>query len=587
MEHTNKELYKLSKKVYTEAMLHSQLQTAGRNKAKFLERINQRRRNIGAQSIAMKLLVALYIVIFTIIPVTSFMQINIVSEIPFVEDAWNLFAGGLSIGGFMLLQPIILIIFSVTFTWGFLSKEPYAWVSTLPYSRKDVSKISFFTFFRGINVQIIVLFLVFPIGTIIGINLPRGMGVGLANNFLMLGICLIVNLANSIINIGIVILLGRKMAKVMEDQEENTGMANFIRISTMLAYVLFSMLASYAIQMAISKIPLLFDPANQFISTDNVNIVNKVLSFIPFPFSGAFLLSSITIGLTKVPTLVVIGSVIGIVLQIGLAILVFRKALHTLQDISTIDVKTKKKRVRKKPTIIEVRISKPTRAYIKRDLAVITRDLQMITYMLLPIMIPISTALAYELGDMIRNTGVPAMTIYIMSFAIFSTFFMVIGITSVETGGETITSSLPINVRDQIKAKIPFLFSIVPIMVLIAIILQIKKAIFIDILIMTSVLLPAIFIVGMSGLFLKIILFGKFKYKYVVEEVNTQNKEIKIIGILAYMFVLAAGFISSLFVSYWFTLVLECICLILLFIIYIVMFPRKAEKYSKPEKYLG
>ncbi|NPE09382.1 MAG: hypothetical protein GNW80_13935, partial [Asgard group archaeon] len=566
MEYSNKELYKVSKKVFTEAILHSQLQAAGSNKAKFLERMGNNRRNLTTQSVIMKFLVAFYIIVFTAIPITSFMQINIVSVIPSVEDTWNLFAGGLSVSGFMLLQPIILILFSVTFTWGYLSKEPYTWISTLPYSRKDISKISFFTFFRGINIQIIVLFLVLPVGAIIGINLPSGMGIGLGRNFLMIGVCIIVNLANTVFNISLVILLGRKMAKVMEDQEENNKIANFMRIGSMLIYLIFTMLASFTIQMAITKIPLLFDPANQFISTQSADIVNIILSFIPFPFSGGFLLTSIAIGFTKVPTLVIVGSIIGTFLQIGLAILVFRKALRILQDITSIESKTKKKRIRMKPTIIEVKVSRPTRAYLRRDLAVITREMQTITYMIMPIMIPISTALAYALNEVVGSTGIPALVLYIMSFATFSTFFIIIGVTSIETGGETITSSLPINIRDQIKAKLPFLFSTVPLMVLVAILLQIKKPFFMDILLMTVVLLPVIFIVGIIGLFLKIFLFGKFKYKYVIEEVNTKNKELKIISILVIMFVLTAGFILSLIVGYWLTLVLEGICLILLFI---------------------
>ncbi|MBK5114602.1 MAG: hypothetical protein KGD59_02025 [Candidatus Heimdallarchaeota archaeon] len=579
VEYSNKELYKISKRVFTEAIFHSQQQAAGSNKAKFLERVGKKRESIGTQSIIMKILVAFYIVVFTAMPVLSFVQINIVSEIPFVEETWNLFVGGFSVSGYLLLQPIILILFSITFTWGFLSKEPYTWISTLPYSRKDVSKISFFTFLRGIDVQMIVLFLALPIGTIIGINLPKGMGIGLAENFLMIGVCLIVNIANTVFNLSLTILLGRKMAKVMEDQEENYRMANFIRIGSMLIYLIFTMLASFGIQMAITKLPLLFDPANQFISTQSADIVNKVLSFIPFPFAGGYLLTSIVIGVTKVPLLVVIGSTVGTVLQIGLAILVFRKALQTLQDITLIESKTKKSRTRKKPTPIEVRVFRPTRAYMKRDLALITRELQITTYMLMPIMIPITTALAYALDMYLGKTGIPAMVLYIMSFAIFSTFFIIIGVTSIETGGETITSSLPIHIRDQIKAKMPFLFSTVPLMVLVAILLQFKQAHFMDVLLMTVVQLPAIFIIGMSGLFLKILMFGKFKYKYVIEEVKTKYKEIKIISILVIMLALAAGFIFTMMVGWWLALVLEGICLILLLIIFNVMFPKNSDNW--------
>ncbi|NHJ87836.1 MAG: hypothetical protein FK734_20405 [Asgard group archaeon] len=574
MEYTNKELYKISKTVFHETNLHQQLQAAGSNKAKYLERVSKNKSSIDSQSIVMKILLAFYIIIFTFIPVNTFIQINIISQTPSIDYSWNILVGGSSVSLFLLLQPILLIIFSVTFTWGFLSKEPYGWISTLPFSRKDISKISFFTFLRGIDVQLVVLTLVLPVGTMIGINLLPGIGVDLATNFLMLFICIIVNFANTIFNISIVILVGRRMAKVMEDQEENSKLANFLRIGTMLIYLLFSMLASYSIQAVITYLPRLFE-LNSTVNPHIADIVSGVLSFIPFPFAGGFLLTSVAIGFSNVPTLVIVGSVIGSVLQIGVAILLFRRALRTLQNITKFESKIEDKK-EKKPIIIEVKISKPARAYLKRDLKVISRELQTITYMILPIMIPVSTALAYALDLMVGNTGIHAMVLYITAFGIFSTFFLLMGVTSLESGGETVTSSLPISIRDQIKAKIPLLFSTVPIMMIIAIIIQIKKATFIDILIMTSVQLPAILIVALVGLLLKILLFGKFKYKYAIEEVRTNLKAIKLIGILLTMFIIGAGFIASLLVGYWLTLILEGICFLALLLTYNFMFPKKS-----------
>ncbi|HUT79769.1 MAG TPA: hypothetical protein VMZ29_01095 [Candidatus Bathyarchaeia archaeon] len=581
MGFTNKELYKISKSVFKEATLHQQIQAAGSNKTKYLEKVDRNRGSVGAQSIVMKILVAFYIVIFTIIPVNSFMQINIVSEIPEVENISSLFVGGLSLSAFMLLQLIILIIFTVTFTWGFLSKEPYTWVSTLPFSRNEISKIGFFSFSRGIDVQLIVMALVLPIGAMIGINFPIGKGANLGTNLLMIFVCLIINLANTIFNISVAILLGRKMARVMEDQEENNKMANFIRIGTILFYLIFSMLASYGIQLVIQYLPLLYNPANPFITANNAEIISIILSLIPFPFSGGFLLSSIAIGFTNVPIFVVIGSIIGSSLQIVFAILLFKKVLFILQGLTSMDITAKKETTKKKPSIIKIRVISPTRAYLKRDLAIITRELQTITFMIMPIMIPISAALAFPLTMIIGTTGIPAMVIYIFAFAVFSTFFILIGITSIESGGETITSSLPINIRDQIKAKIPLLFSTVPLMVLVAVIIQIKKPIFIDILIFIAVLFPAIFIIGMIGLLLKVIFFGKMRYKYVIDEVNTKNRELKYIGILVIMFLFAGGIIASLMVEYWVTLIIEGVFLILLLIAFNLMFPKKNMKLVK------
>ena len=580
MNYSNKELYKISKKVFTEATLHQQIQAAGSNKAKFLEKVEKNKSNFGAQPIVMKILIAVYIIIFTAIPMASFMEINVAKTLPFVENSWNLFAGGMSLSGFLLMELFVLIIFSVTFTWGFLSKEPYKWVGTLPFSRVEVSKISFFTFLRGINVQIIVLSLVFPIGTMIGINFPKGLGIGLGRNFIMLSLCLVVNLAITIFNLSIVILLGRKMAQVMEGEEADSKMSNFIRIATIFSYVVFSMLASYTIQLAISQIPKLYDPANQFISTANVEIINIILSFIPFPFSGGYLLTSVAIGFANTPIMVIIGSSVGTILLIGLAFLTFRKALHILQEVASPESKIKRRSTIKKPITIEIKTRRPVWAYFRRDIAVITRELQTLTYMILPIMIPIMAALGHELKASIGPTNIPFMVIYIMSFASFSTFFIVMGVTAVETGGETITSSLPINIRDQIKAKIPFLFSTVPLMVLIAVMTNYNNPLFMDLLYYTLVLLPSIFILSITGLFLKIRFFGKFRHKYVIEEVNTSNKEWKIILILVLLFLLTAGFISTLLVGYWLTLTVEGISLILLLIIYLIMFPKKREHMS-------
>ena len=104
-----------------------------------------------------------------------------------------------------------------------------------------------------------------------------------------------------------------------------------------------------------------------------------------------------------------------------------------------------------------------------------------------------------------------------------------------------------------------------------------KEEIFLDILLTTAVQLPALFLIGIIGLFLKIRLFGKFKHKYVIEEVKTEYKMIKYLGILFVMFVLTAGFIFSLMVGYWLTLSLVSVLLIIVILAYVVMFPKKVN----------
>jgi hypothetical protein len=275
-----------------------------------------------------------------------------------------------------------------------------------------------------------------------------------------------------------------------------------------------------------------------------------------------------------VPLLIIIGSIVGVVLQFGLSFLLLRRAFHTLQDLTTIERKTHKKRGEEKEIKIEVKIVKPVMAYLKRDLAIITRETQAIMLMLWPVMIPVSTALGFQIPGSIANTGIPWLVLYMMAFAILSSFLVIFGVTTIESGGNTITSALLINTRDQIKAKIPLLYSVVPIMVLLSLPILINKETFLTIVKMITTLLPAVLIITLAGFFFKLYLFGKLKYKFVLEEVNKELMVLKYLGIILLMFGIGAGFLFSLAIGYWFTLVIEGICLISLFLIFNLMFSK-------------
>ena len=65
---------------------------------------------------------------------------------------------------------VYLVIFGLFFAEGFMSGELFSWLATLPIARDDLKKIGMFTFFRGLDVPLIVLLLTIPIGT--GIRYP-------------------------------------------------------------------------------------------------------------------------------------------------------------------------------------------------------------------------------------------------------------------------------------------------------------------------------------------------------------------------------------------------------------------------------
>ncbi len=131
---SNKKLYRISKKVYREGILHSQLQSAGSDQARFLEKIEKDKMQ-RSQDIILKIVSAIYIAGLIAIPIISLITIHstLSSEI---NPSWVAFVGSLSISGFLVMQPIVLLVFTFMFTYGLMSGGPYKWIQTLPLVKK-------------------------------------------------------------------------------------------------------------------------------------------------------------------------------------------------------------------------------------------------------------------------------------------------------------------------------------------------------------------------------------------------------------------------------------------------------------------
>ncbi|MFW9852850.1 MAG: hypothetical protein ACFFDS_07905 [Candidatus Thorarchaeota archaeon] len=575
----NIELYKLSKIIYREGVLHSQLQSAGSNQARFLERI-EKDKMARMPDMILKFMSAIYIGILFIIPLRSFGEIY-GSLLSGISIEWVTLVGGGSIGAFMLFQPIILLVFSITFVWGLMSGGPYEWVNTLPFGKKDVQKLGLFTFFRSMNVQLIILALVLPVGSIVSIFFFLGEQISMVNCTILVLFSIIHSFVSIVFYLSIAVILGRKLAVVMEEHEGSSKRNNIIRIGTMILYLVVSMLAMYLIQIAMDKIPLLY--TSEFLLPQTANIINIVLSFIAYPFSSSYILTGTVIGFFEIPPLVVIGSVIGFILFVILTIFVFSRALRTLRSITSTDIKLRD--IEEKKLEIEDIVAKkvtPVKAFFKRDLSIITREMQGIMYLIIPIMIPIYGAIVPFDFEPIGPYGLSGNFLVLVFYIVMTSYMLIVGLTNIEAGGETITASLPIVVRDQIKAKVPYFFGTILLAYLSWFLFIIKYPEFWTLFRFGLLYLPIIPIAGIAGLFFKVATFGKLKHKFVLEEIQNKNKILKYImgfifvGIIAYGFALIGGFFG-----YWIMFGAEIVLAAILYVTFHFMFPKPTTKIQK------
>jgi len=570
---SNKELYRISKRVYREGILQSQLQSAGSDQARFLEKIDKDKMQ-RSPDIILKIMSAIYIAGLVAIPIISLVTIHSALSNG-IDPSWVTFVGSLSVSGFLIMQPAVLLVFSFMFTWGLMSGGPYKWIHTLPLGKKDIEMIGFFTFLRSINIQLISMSLVLPAGIVVSIVLVLGSEISVLSLVLLIATSLFLSIINLVFNLSLLVIISRKMAIIMGDQEINSRKTNIIRIVSMILYMLISMGAMYLIQIAIAKIPDFY--VLQSWSTGTTNIFNIILSIIPFPFAGGYLLTILAMDFSNAMGVLLGSSILGIILFVFLTYFLYKKALSTLRKITSTELKKYSKDKKKVfVTDITIKTNGPTIAFLRRDFAIITREMSSIMIIIMPFMIPLYMLfIPLEEQQFIGSAGLSIIMIMALFYVSMVSFMLVISLTNIESGGSTITASLPISVRDQVKSKLPHFLITMPLALIVAMFTKIGSSQFTTMISFTLAFLPAIPIVGIASLFFKAFLFGKMKHKIILEEIKNENKVMKHVLAGVFTFVLMTAFIFVSAYGFLYLGITEVVAAILLYIAYNIMFPKQ------------
>jgi len=183
---------------------------------------------------------------------------------------------------------------------------------------------------------------------------------------------------------------------------------------------------------------------------------------------------------------------------------------------------------------------------MRKDFTSLTRDLQGAMYLFMPLVFPFVIFLPAAQGFQ-SMTGINLymfLLIFLMMLTVMTASMLVAGLLGMEESGASIAASLPIIPRDLVKAKvriicmIQLLSSLIPIILLVLIPALQALVPFLLAYCLVSVTVVLLLFA------LKIMLFGKLHYKYVLEEVNTQGKALKWVAII----VVGCAFIGSLLV---------------------------------------
>ncbi len=512
----NKQLYKISKYAYKEAFLESQLEMAGVNQAKILEKMEKNSKYMRTQDIAMKIVVVIYLAGMVILPIQVYRLLNI-AKTSGIPDQWAIFAGGISFSIFSAIQLLFLVTFGVFVSSGFFSGEEFKWLSTLPISKKDLHKITLFTFFRTIDAQFVTLALGFPIVTFFT-----------TKSLLLTFISIIVSLLNMVFSFGILAVFGEKLNRIMKNSDVTSKRASIIRISVMVGYAVLTMGIALSFQMIIPEIEPFFTnyPAN----LDTYELINRYIGIIPYPLSGGFLISNLYVGTQDIPLVQLITPILGIIILFVINIWFYRIVMKKMDNIifkKTGSLLDKDKQKITEIKDIKVKTVEPMKAFFNRDKKMASRDVQVIMMIVMPLLLPFIGYFAMMFGAGASEMGDEFDMIVIimnLSYWMMSSMIIVYTLLSIESSGSTITQALPINPRDQAIAKIKWLLIILPISSLISLIPYIGKDSFVTNLIYIFITMSLGPLTGVITLILRVRLFGKMKYKYVLGEINLGAK---------------------------------------------------------------
>ncbi|MFX1324262.1 MAG: hypothetical protein ACFE8N_04850, partial [Promethearchaeota archaeon] len=166
-------------------------------------------------------------------------------------------------------------------------------------------------------------------------------------------------------------------------------------------------------------------------------------------------------------------------------------------------------------------------AYIRKDLVSSTRDIQSFMFIFFPIVYPV--IMIFSMIGLFNELSFSIEVIMItwsilLIFYLIIPILLVVGFLNIEESGSSISASLPIIPRDQVKAKLYLMLSIQGISLILTstILAFLISSLLVIVLFVTTLPIAWTFLLLMLAL--KVKFFGQMNYKYVIEEVNKRNK---------------------------------------------------------------
>lgn len=586
MKNIHLKLYSLAKLNSLEILIEERIQYVGSNQSRFFENYIKNQKILKRKVFITKIFSSVIFSILPLIPLLTYFQID---EI-LIEDNYSIdtivFVGNLLFTLYILLQFLNFFLLGIFSTSLIISGRIFRWYETFPISRDKLKKIVYLTIFRTLDLPIIVSIFAFPIIFLVG-----------TLNITMFFVCLGISFLNCLLSFSILIYISERINRILDINEIGSKKTHGIRLFNMFSYLAIITISVYTIQWVIGSLGFFFD---WFTNMENASFINLILSVIIYPFTPGYVIS-LFISPSGVPNELWFTTFLGLGILVLLTIRIYNKALDNLEKTTYSKYKTDKKNFisfygRKKQKL-NLKVVSPVSAFIRKDLLTASRDIKTFMSMIMPIVLSFVFKFSFNLS--LLGISVPIESKLIYDWMVIIGFNVILGATiiynliNIEESGETILSSLPINPRDQAKAKLVLMLIIQTVSVISPNLMYIMDPQFFDYLITSLATIPFIWMFLFLMFEMRIYYFGKINNRYIIGDIVAENKLFKWILI----------FLANYFFYYWlmvFTInlyyfddlnnLLEILTTILIISFFLVaslfnsMFPKKLNEVFNEEK---
>ncbi|MFX0181405.1 MAG: hypothetical protein ACFE78_14580 [Candidatus Hodarchaeota archaeon] len=513
MKNNKLSTYLLAKNISYEILIEEQLQLKSIASSRLLEKYNKKRTSLKVKFISYKIINAIIFGILPIFPLMAYMDIStFLVNVP-VHHQISIFIKSLTFEIFFTLQFLDFFLMGIFNLINIMSGEIFEWFKTLPLSRKKLKRLAFFTIIHNFDLPIMTNIFVFPIMMLFA-----------TQNITVFFVCLGTSIMNITFSISVLIILGEKVARLIKRQNLKAKKSLLVQILNTFSYAIIIFGSILVIQMILnSMVPIIVASLNLYRSP----LYNAILSLFPFPFNPSYLISLFTVP-SEIQVPYWLNPLFGLGLYLILIYVLLRKALKSLNNIISLKYVFNKNVLSGKNDELKIQTNSKIKAFIRKDLLIASRNIQTFMSFIMPIIMSFVFMIFFNIS-FINGVDLLSRDLYyswivLLGFSLVLSSMTVYNILNMENTGRTIIGSLPIVFRDHAKAKLVIMIIIQIIATLTPTLVYIFHYRFIDLLITVLATLPFVLFFLILTFLLRVRLFGKKKYSYVLEEILPENK---------------------------------------------------------------